>query len=96
MNTDPMCLVYGGVISFIVSLMKKVPLVKRFPKAVALVLSAASGILMAQMGVSPAEWKTIAKCVLEQFAAAVMTHEAVVQPAMKLAGKTDAEDGSGL
>lgn len=95
--TDPMCLMYGGIISFIVSLMKKVPLVKKYPKVVALILSAASGVLMAQMGVSPAEWKVIAKCVLEQFAAAVATHEAVVQPVRKLTGSgAEGDTGNGV
>lgn len=80
MSSNPACLAYGFAISFVVSVLKKIPLVKRFPKAVSFVLSALSAVLMTTLGATPGEWKTIALCVLEQFAAAVVTHEAVVEP----------------
>lgn len=94
MSTDPMCLALGGVISFIVSLFKKIPLVKKHPKVVAFLLSVLGGTLMAQTGSSPAEWKIIVKCVLEQFAASVATHETVVHTLQNQTGERSSEDPS--
>lgn len=80
MNTHADCLAYGAIISIVVSILKRIPLVKSHPKVAALALSLLSGVLTACFGVSGAEWTVIARCVVETFAASVATHEAVVQP----------------
>lgn len=84
MDSNAMCLLLGPLISFVVSALKKIPFVKRFPKSAALFVSALVGTWTATHG-SPAgiDYATIVRCVLEQFAAAVATHESVVNPITK-------------
>lgn len=75
------CLAYGAIISFIVSLLKKIPAVKAHPKIAAAILSAVSVALVTYFGSGDsAEWAIFARCLVETFAVSVATHEAVVQP----------------
>lgn len=83
MNDHSECLAYGAIISVVVSMLKKIPLVKSHPKIAAAVLSVAAGALAARFGVSHAEWTVIARCIVETFASSVATHETIVQPVTK-------------
>lgn len=80
MTDHPECLAFGAIISFVVSLLKKIPIVKSHPKLAAMALSLIAGGVSAKFGVSHVEWTVIARCVVATFAASVATHEAVVQP----------------
>lgn len=84
MDSNATCLLLGPLISFVVSGLKKIPFVKRFPKSAALFISALVGTWTATHG-SPAgiDYMTIVRCVLEQFAGAVATHETVTEPITK-------------
>jgi len=85
MDSNATCLLLGPLISFVVSALKKIPFVKRFPKSAALFISALVGTWTATHG-SPngIDYATIAQCVLEQFAAAVATHESVTNQIQKV------------
>lgn len=82
---DGECIVYGALISALVSMLKAIPLVKRFPKLAVAVLSTIITVFRASLAVtgSPIDWKVVASCVLLQLAAGVTTHEVVVHPAKK-------------
>lgn len=74
------CLAYGAIISFLVSLLKKITFIKNNPKMTAAVLSALTVAAVTYFGVEGTEWATAARCLVETFAASVATHEAIVQP----------------
>lgn len=85
MDGHPECLAYGAIISFVVSLLKGIPVVKQYPKLVVAALSIAAVLVVAFMGDQAGQqWATIARCVAETFATAVATHETVVQPVKKM------------
>jgi hypothetical protein len=87
-SSEPaICLTLGAAISFVVSFLKRIPLVKRNPKVVAFVLATLSSVLMPLVGANPVTWKVIVMCVLAQFAASVTTHEAVVNPIQEKSGR---------
>lgn len=73
-----MCLMFGPIVSFVVSFLKRIPFVKNNPKWVTLFFTIATGAYTATHG-SPAgiDWAAILQCVLVQFSTAVATHEAV-------------------
>jgi hypothetical protein len=77
------CLAYGGIISVVVSAAKAIPLVKQYPKIVATVLSIAITLIATFIGDDQLAIKPFVICVLTQLAAAVGTHEVVVQPVKK-------------
>lgn len=84
MDSNATCLLLGPLISFVVSALKKIPFVKRFPKSAALFISALVGTWTATHGSMPGiDYTTIARCVLEQFAAAVATHESITDQVTK-------------
>lgn len=74
------CLAYGAIISFIVSALKNISIVKAHPKITAALLSAVSVALIAYFGSGDATVAVFARCLAETFAVSVATHEAVVQP----------------
>lgn len=80
MTDHPECLAYGAIISFVVSLLKKIPIVKSHPKLAAMALSLIAGGVSAKFGISHAQWTVVARCIVETFAASVATHETIVQP----------------
>jgi hypothetical protein len=85
-----MCLIYGPIISFVVSFLKRIPFVKNNPKWVALFFTLATGAWTATHGSMPGiDWGTILQCVLAQFAATVATHEVIVHPIQKFAGERE-------
>lgn len=72
-----MCLVFGPVISFIVSFLKRIPFVKNNPKYVTLFFSvavSAFGMIHSTNGI---DWSAVLACVLTQFSTGVATHEVV-------------------
>lgn len=81
---QPECLIYGSIVSVIVSFLKRVPFIKKNPKTVAFLINVIVGTMAATHG-SPVgiDYQTIITCVLSQFAASVATHEVVVDPIKK-------------
>lgn len=78
------CLAYGAAISFLVSLLKSVPLVKRYPKLAVAVLAAGVAALRVSVAASGGmDWGALAECALIQFAGGVTTHEAIAHPINK-------------
>lgn len=81
------CIVYGVVISIAVSLLKKIPFVKKSPKIVAAILSAAltiGGIFVG--GVTYETIGAIVKCVIEQLAISVASYEVITKSVAKSFG----------
>lgn len=78
---DFTCAAYGSVISVCVSVLKSIPLVKRFPKLVTLALSLVMPLIQHVASLSGGDVKVIAAqiaaCVVAQFATAVAFHETV-------------------
>lgn len=81
-------LITGPLISWVVSGLKRIPFVKRYPKVATAVLSSAIpsaiAIYGATKGVDIATAQQLAVAVATQFTAAVATHETVTQPLNKL------------
>jgi hypothetical protein len=88
-----MCLLFGPMISFIVSGLKKIPLVKRWPKSATFFISSLVGAWTATHG-SPTgiDYAAIVQCVLTQFSLAVATHESVTNQVQKVVGGPDLRD----
>jgi hypothetical protein len=81
MGSDAVCLLIGPLVSFVVSALKRIPFVKRFPKSAAFFISSLVGAYTSAHGSTPGiDYAAIIQCVLVQFATAVATHEAIVQP----------------
>ena len=97
MDANTICLVAGPLISFLVSALKAIPWVKNNPKWVAFAISAILGSVTSLTGmyhgISIAE---LAQCVLIQFAGAVTTHEAVVNPIKEKMSDNAATENSKL
>lgn len=85
MSPEFICLSIAPLISFVVSALKKIPFVKRYPKSAAFFISAIVGGWTASHG-SPVgvDYGAIVQCVLTQFAGAVATHEAVTNQVQKV------------
>lgn len=80
-----LCLPFGVLISVIVSALKGVSFIKTYPKTSAFVLSLLSTVLTLRYGVNDTlSWTLVSRCVLEQFASAVTTHEAVTNQVKKV------------
>jgi hypothetical protein len=81
MGESMICTIAGPLISFVVSGLKKIPLVNKYPKFAAFFISALVGTFTAVHGsVAGISYSDIVSCVLIQFSAAVATHEAIVKP----------------
>lgn len=84
MTDNPMCLVYGGVISFAVSLLKRIGFIKNNPKIVAFILNILSVTIMQYWNNrnpgTVLDWSVFVQCVLEQMSASVATHEIITEP----------------
>lgn len=81
---DSACLAYGAIISVVVSVLKRIPLVNKYPKFTAALLSAAATFITASPLNSDAGVLhivvTLLPCIGVQFATAVAFHETVVNP----------------
>lgn len=77
------CLAYGAIISVIVSVLKRVPIVKSYPKWTAALLSAASAfILGSPLADGGTFWHvaaTVLPCIGATFASAIGFHEVVTK-----------------
>ena len=74
------CVVYGVVISFAVSVLKRIPFVKKSPKLVAAILSAiltVGGVFLG--GATYENIAAIVRCVVEQLAISVATYEVITK-----------------
>lgn len=81
MDSSLICTAAGPVISFVVSGLKKIPFIKNNPKWTAFAISAILGSVVSVTGsYHGISYSDIAQCILIQFAGAVTTHEAVVEP----------------
>lgn len=75
---DVICLALSPIVTAIVSLLKRIPLVKNNPKWVAFFISAVVGTYAATHNSAPGiDYTQIAKCVMTYFSGAVATHEVV-------------------
>lgn len=79
---NPECAVYGVIISIIVSLLKRIPFVRKFPKVVATVISSVLAIATA-FWQGPADVIAIVQCVLEQLSVSVATYEVITKSVTK-------------
>lgn len=85
MDTSLICTIAGPAISVIVSALKKIPLVKRYPKFVTFFISAVVGSFTSIHGaVAGISYADLIQCVLIQFSTAVATHEAVTNQVQKV------------
>jgi NhaP-type Na+/H+ or K+/H+ antiporter len=88
---DAVCLLIGSLVSFVVSALKRIPIVKRYPKSAAFFINALVGAWTATHGsASGVDMAAIVQCVLAQFAASVTTHEAVTNQIQKI-GRNDTD-----
>jgi hypothetical protein len=93
MDGHPECLAFGAIISFLVSMLKRIPAVKAHPKIVAALLSMAAVAVVSAMGPDQGnQWAIVLRCIAETFAVAVATHETVVQPVKNKIEATDPFD----
>lgn len=90
-----MSVIFGSLISLVVRFLAKIPFVAKYPKIIAAVLSAALSVLVTVVG-DKGQWGTveelirllasqiggIAASTLAMTGTAVLTHEAVLKPAV--------------
>ncbi|MDX2008253.1 MAG: hypothetical protein SFU83_23665 [Meiothermus sp.] len=76
-----LCLVYGPVITVVVSLLKRIPWVAQYPKLVAALLSVAAVLAGSYLNLGDAS--QIVQCVINTFALSVATYEVALKPASK-------------
>lgn len=85
MEVSMICVAAGPIISIIVSALKRIPFVKRYPKSVAFFISAVAGTVTSMYGnVGGLSIAELTQCVIVQFSAAVATHEAVTNQLPKI------------
>lgn len=97
MDTSTICIVAGPIISIIVSALKRIPFVKRYPKSVAFFISAVAGTVTSLYGnVGGLSIADLTQCVIVQFSAAVATHEAITNQVQKIGSDSDYPDSSAI
>jgi len=84
MDTSLACVAAGPIISVVVSALKKIPFVKKYPKTVAFFVAAVTGSVTSYLGTDGVAFGDIVKCVLVQFSTAVATHESVTNQIQKI------------
>jgi hypothetical protein len=77
------CLVAAPVVSWLTDALKRIPWAKRYPKVIALILSAAAGALQQALGAG-APLAELVRCVLLTWGGAVVVHEAVTDPVRRV------------
>lgn len=93
MDQSLACVVAGPIISAVVSVLKKIPFVKKYPKTVAFFVAAVTGSVTSYLGTNGIAVGDIIQCVLVQFSTAVATHEAVTNQVQKIGIGGDGESG---
>lgn len=80
------CIVYAPVIAIVVSLLKRLPFMAKYPKFVAAILStvAVAFPLLATGGAL--HTAAIVSCILKTFAGSIATYEVALKPAAKAFG----------
>ena len=74
------CLIYGPIVSLVVSLLKRVPWIGKYPKVFAAFLSGVAAIL-GTLGIGGAvDWAAVIQCAVQTFALSVATYEVVKTP----------------
>jgi hypothetical protein len=79
------CVLYGGIIAVVVSLLKRIPFIRNNPKVIAAILAAASAVWQTAHPGTVVDWTTLVQCFAAQFAGSVATYETVIQPVRKSA-----------
>jgi hypothetical protein len=74
MDLDPRCIFFGPLVSWAVDLLRRIPLLRRYPQLIALLLAGFTPILLGQF---PAPFGLYIICVLQAFAGSIVTHETV-------------------
>ncbi len=79
---DPLCLILAPLLAIVVSGLKKLPIVKRYPKVAAALLAPVLAVAVQVWRTSHPEaagfdWSTVMTCAAEYFAGAVATHEVI-------------------
>jgi hypothetical protein len=95
MDQTTLCLIAGPVISFVVSALKKISIIKKYPKLTAMFISAILGSVVSVTGsYHGVNYADIVQCILIQFTGAVGTHEAITNQVQKIdLGGGDSESG---
>lgn len=85
MSPEIICLAIAPLVSFVVSALKKISFVKRFPKSATFFISSIVGVWTATHGTPTGiDYGAIVQCILIQFSGAVATHEAVTNQVQKV------------
>lgn len=88
MEGNPLCLVIGGALSFIVSALKSVPLVKDHPLAMTIILNGLAAVLHAGVFSQVSQTAVmVGLCFLTQLGASVGTYEVVSKQLKKIANR---------
>lgn len=83
MIVETACLLAGPVISGGVSVLKRIPLVKKYPKTISFIFSAITGASASIVGNVGTEWVQLVECTLVPFAGSIATYEAVTRQVKK-------------
>lgn len=93
MNNNPAsCAAYGAVVAILVAILKKLPwlgdAVARNPKVIASLVSALGlfALVHPTTAAGAIDWTALGICTVQTFAAAVATHEVVLDPVARAAG----------
>lgn len=81
-GVDPICLVFGALISVVVGVFKRIPFIGKNPKTVALILNsvvALSPVLIKGAADFKAIFPQIVACIITQLSVSVATHEVVIK-----------------
>jgi hypothetical protein len=92
MDQSLACVAAGPIISVVVSALKRIPFVKKYPKTVAFFVAAVTGSVTSYLGTNGVAVGDIIQCVLVQFSTAVATHESVTNQLQKF-GDGNGESG---
>lgn len=76
------CIVAGPVVSWIVEALKRIPIIKRYPKIAALVIAGIAGAVEYAGGAVPLA--EVLRCVVQAWGLAIATHEALTEPVQRL------------
>lgn len=90
MNVSLICGLAGPIISFLVSLLKGISFINKYPKITAFILSVITGAATTFFGDQTQGIGQLVQCILIPFAGAVATHEAVTNQVQKVVGGTNA------
>lgn len=96
MDSTTLCALAGPVISFVVSALKRISIIKRYPKLTSIFISTILGSIVSIHGsYNGISFTDIIQCILIQFSGSVATHEAVTNQIQKVIplGKDDGSSG---